>query len=183
MCVVCGRSLAHSLSLLFSLLSSSISLSFSLLSFLFSLLFLFLFLLLLLSLGALALAQCSFSFSSFFFLPVVRSLFSSLPFTPTNTAQSTDQQTRRPTLRRLNADVAHGTFIATANELHGMFPPLLLPPLLSSLHPEKREGTFYYRNISGEEFIFHYSLKLIPKNRRRVKLQALISFSINVSKQ
>ena len=38
---------------------------------------------------------------------------------------------------------------------------------------KKREGTFYYKNISGEEFIFHYSLKLIPKNRRRVKLQAL----------
>ena len=55
-------------------------------------------------------------------------------------------------------DVAHGTFIATANELHGMFPPLLLPPLLSSLlslpHPEKRQGPFYYRNISGDEFIF-----------------------------
>ena len=78
--------------------------------------------------------------------------------------------------------MAHGTFIATANELHGMFPPLLLPPLLSSPpslpHPEKREGTFYYRNISGEEFIFYYSLKLIPKNRRRVKLQAL-QFYIN----
>ena len=30
--------------------------------------------------------------------------------------------------------MAHGTFTATANELHGMFPPLLLP-LLSSLLP------------------------------------------------
>ena len=41
--------------------------------------------------------SCSFSFSSFFFLPFY-SLFSSLPFTPTNTVQSTDQQTRCPTL-------------------------------------------------------------------------------------
>ena len=42
--------------------------------------------------------SCSFSFSSFFCLPFY-SLFSSLPFTPTNTVQSTDQQT---TLRRVN---------------------------------------------------------------------------------
>ena len=42
--------------------------------------------------------SCSFSFSSSFF----PSTHSSLPFTPTNTVQSTDQQTRRPTLRRLN---------------------------------------------------------------------------------
>ena len=74
--------------------------------------------------------------------------------------------------------MAHGTFIATANELHGRFPPLLLPPLLSSLlppsfPPHKKRGTFYYRNISGEEFIFYYSFKLIPKTRRRGKLQAL----------
>ena len=56
-----------------------------------------------------------------------------------------------------------GTFIATANELHGMFPPLLLPPLLASLlppsHTQKKEGPFHYRNISGEEFIFYYSFK------------------------
>ena len=45
--------------------------------------------------------SCSCSCSSFFILPFY-SLFSSLPFTPTNTVQSTDQQTRRPTLRRLN---------------------------------------------------------------------------------
>ena len=30
---------------------------------------------------------------------------------------------------------------------------------------EMKEGTFNYRNISGEEFIFYYSFKLIPKNR------------------
>ena len=28
---------------------------------------------------------------------------------------------------------------------------------------ETREGPFNYRNISGEEFIFYYSFKLIPK--------------------
>ena len=52
---------------------------------------------------------------------------------------------------------------------------LLSPPssLLSLPSSKKREGTFYYRNISGKEFIFYYSFKLIPKNRRRVKLQSL----------
>ena len=28
---------------------------------------------------------------------------------------------------------------------------------------ETKEGPFHYRNISGEEFIFYYSFKLIPK--------------------
>ena len=52
---------------------------------------------------------------------------------------------------------AKGTFIATANELHGMFPPLLLPPLLSSLlppsHTQKKgrdlfiTGIFPARNV------------------------------------
>ena len=79
--------------------------------------------------------------------------------------------------------MAHGTFIATANELHGMFPPPLLPPLLSSLLPpshtqKKREGTLYYRNISGEGIILYYSFILILKNQRRVKLQSL-QFYIN----
>ena len=41
-----------------------------------------------------------------------------------------------------------------------------------------KEGPFYYRNISGEEFIFYYSFKLIPKTRRRGKLQSL-QFYIN----
>ena len=50
------------------------------------------------------------------------------------------------------------------------------PPSLP--HREKSEGTFNYRNISGEEFIFYYSFKLIPKNRRRGKLQSL-QFYIN----
>ena len=38
---------------------------------------------------------------------------------------------------------------------------------------ETKEGTFYYRYISGDEFIFYYSFKLIPKSRRRGKLQSL----------
>ena len=38
---------------------------------------------------------------------------------------------------------------------------------------ETKEGPFYYRNISGEEFILYYSFKLIPKTRRRGKLQTL----------
>ena len=38
---------------------------------------------------------------------------------------------------------------------------------------QTKEGPFYDRNISGEEFIFYYSFKLIQKNRRRVKLQTL----------
>ena len=43
---------------------------------------------------------------------------------------------------------------------------------------ETKEGPFHYRNISGEEFIFYYSFKLIPKTRRRGKLQTL-QFYIN----
>ena len=79
--------------------------------------------------------------------------------------------------------MAHGTFIATANELHGMFPPLLPPPLLSSLippsHTQKKErGPFFYRNISSEGIILYYSFILIQKNQRRVKLQSL-QFYIN----
>ena len=76
-------------------------------------------------------------------------------------------------------DVAHVRFLATANELHGMFPPLLSPPPPSSLPPAPRqkEGTFHYRNISGEEIILHHSFFLIQKNQRRVKLQI---FRINL---
>ena len=97
-CVWCVVKLGTlSLSLVLSP-SSSLSLSFSLLSLFFSLLFLFFFSC---SFSYSCSCSCSFSFSSFFFLPFY-SLFSSLPFTPTNTVQSTDQQTRRPTLRRLN---------------------------------------------------------------------------------
>ena len=51
---------------------------------------------------ALALVLSLSLLSSFFPSTHSSLLFSSLPFTPTNTVQSTDQQTRRPTLRRLN---------------------------------------------------------------------------------
>ena len=63
-----------------------------------------------------------------------------------------------------------------------------LPPPLPSLLPsppllfKKKEETFYYRNISGEGIILHYSFKLIQKNRRRVKLQSL-QFFILIRKQ
>ena len=41
------------------------------------------------------------------------------------------------------------------------------------LTKRKKEGTLYYRNISGEGFTLYYSFTLIPKDRRRVNLQAL----------
>ena len=68
--------------------------------------------------------------------------------------------------------MAHGTFIATASELHGMFPPLLSPPLLSSLlpTPRKKRGDFFFTGTFPARNLFFYSFKLIPKNRRRVKL-------------
>ena len=106
-CVWCVVKLGTlSLSLLLSLsflFSFPFFLFFSLLTFFFSLLFSFFsfFLFFSCSFSYSCSCSCSFSFSSFFFLPFY-SLFSSLPFTPTNTVQSTDQQTRHPTLRRLN---------------------------------------------------------------------------------
>ena len=159
-CVWCVVKLGtHSLSLLFSLLPLLFPFFFSLLSFFF---FFFFSCSFSYSCSCSCSFSFSFSFSSFFFLPFY-TLFSSLPFTPTNTVQSTDQ--------------AHGTFIATANELHGMFPPLLLPPLLSSLlppsHTQKKERGLLLQEYFRRGIYFYYSFKLIPKNRRRVKLQAL----------
>ena len=52
-----------------------------------------------------------------------------------------------------------------------------LPPPSFPPH-KKEEGTFYYRNISGEGIILHYSFMVIQKNQRRVKLQSL-QFYIN----
>ena len=139
-CVVCGEAW-HSLSLSLSLSlvlspSSSLSLSFSLFFFFFSF-------------------SCSFSYScscpcsfSSFFLPFY-SLFSSLPFTPTNTVQSTDQQIRRPTLRRLNVmwrTVRSKQLPTNCTECSHLSSFLLFSPP-SSL-------PLNYRNISGEEFIF-----------------------------
>ena len=40
-----------------------------------------------------------------------------------------------------------------------LLPPPFSPPPL----PIKKEGTLYYKNISGEEFIFMTVFKLIPK--------------------
>ena len=83
-------------------------------------------------------------------------------------------------IEAFECDLAQGKCTAVGSlppPLPSLPPPSsLLPPSLP--HREKREGTFCYRYISGEEFIFYYSFKLIPKNRRRVKLQAL-QFYIN----
>ena len=38
---------------------------------------------------------------------------------------------------------------------------------------ETKEGTLYYRNISGEEFIVYYGFKIIPKTRRRGKITVI----------
>ena len=108
--------------------------------------------------------SCSFSFSSFFFLPFY-SLFSPLPFTPTNCTKHWSTNTAS-NFEAFECDLAHGTFIATANELH--FPPLLLPPLLSSLlspsHTQKREGLFITGIFPARELfkitVFNYFHKI-----------------------
>ena len=57
------------------------------------------------------------------------------------------------------SDVARGRFIATANELHGMFPHLLSPPPLSSLlppsHTQKRQGTFLLQDYFQRGNLFY----------------------------
>ena len=103
----------------------------------------------------------------FFFFLSFSSL--SLLFSSPNTMERTDQPTRRPTSRHLNV------IWRRASAQQSVLSLLLSPP---SSPLQKREGTFYYRNISGEEFSFYYSFKLIPKNRRRMKLQSL-QFYIN----
>ena len=99
--------------------------------------------------------SCSFSFSSFFSLPFY-SLFSSLPFTPTNTVQSTDQQTRRPTLRRLN--VMWRTAGAQQSVLSPP-PPLhsLPPPFSPSPPPQKKVGDFLSQEYFRRGIYFYYS--------------------------
>ena len=140
-CVVRGEAW-HTLSLVLSP-SSSLSLSFSLFFFFFFF-----------SCSFSYSCSCSFSFSSFCFLPFY-SLFSFIPFTPTNSVQSTDQQTRRPTLRRLNVmwrTVRSWQLPTNCTECSHLSSSLLLSSLLPPSHQEKREGTFRYRNISGEDF-------------------------------
>ena len=161
--VVCGVGEAwHTLSLALSP-SSSLSLSFSLLSLFLSLLFIFIFLLLLFLLLLLLL----------FFL-----FFVSLLFSPPNTMERTDQPTRRPTSRHLNV------IWRRASAQQSVLSLLLSPHSSLLLLPssKKKEETFYYRNISGEGVVLHYSFILIQTNRRRVKLQSL-QFFILIRKQ
>ena len=85
--------------------------------------------------------------------------FFSLLFSPSNTMERTEA---------FECDLAQGKCTAVGS----------LPPPLSSLLPSpplllKKRGGNYYRNISGEGIILHYSFKLIQKNRRQVKLQSL----------
>ena len=102
------------------------------------------------------------------FFSLLSSLLFSLLFSPPNNVERTDQPTRRPTSRLLNL------IWRTASAQQSVLSLLLSPPssLPSPSHRLKKEGTFYYRNISGEGIILNYSFKLIQKNRRRVKLQA-----------
>ena len=138
-CVVKLGTLSLSLSLALSPFFS-LSLSFSLLTFFFFFFFSC-------SFAYSCSCSCSFSFSSFFFLPFY-SLFSSLPFTPTNTVQSTDQQTRRPTLRRLNV------IWRRASAQQSVLSLLPSPPPSS----EKRRGLFIAGIFPARELLKNYSL-------------------------
>ena len=124
----------------------------------------------------LALSLSFFLLSSFPLLSSLFSLLSSLPLPLLSSLLATKHCGKnRSTNTAANfeafeGDLAHGRCTAVGS----------LPPSLSSLLPfspsppkKKDEGTFRYRNISGEGIIFHYSFILIQKNRRRVKLQAL----------
>ena len=149
-CVVCGEAWhTHSLSLALSP-SSSFSLSFSLLTFFFFLcLFSFSFSFAL----TLALALVLVLYLSFFFLPFY-SLFSSLPFTPTNTARSTDQQTRRQTSRHSN--VIWRRARAQQLVLSLLFSP---PSSLLSRVLLKKIGTFLLQEYFRRGIYFYYSFK------------------------
>ena len=69
-------------------------------------------------------------------------------------------------------------FTATANELHGMFPPLspllFSPPSSSSHAQKKKEGTFHFRNISREGIILYYSVwtRRIKKKKKKNKINS-----------
>ena len=103
--------------------------------------------------------SCSFSYSCYYFVLqfYVNSEKSTLGeitvlFSPPNTMERTDQPTRRPTSRHLNV------IWRRASAQQSVLSLLLSPPssLLLSFQrtKKKKEGTFHYRNISGEEFIF-----------------------------
>ena len=88
------------------------------------------------------------------FLPLLSSLFCllflfllSLLFSPTNTVQSTDQQNWRPTSRHVNV------IWRTAGAQQSVLSPPPISSLLLSPSSPKKEGTFHYRNISGEGII------------------------------
>ena len=161
-CVVKLGTLSLSLSLSLALSPSfSLSLSFSLFTFFFSLLFLFLFLFLLL----LHLLLLLF-FLFLFFLPFY-SLFSSLPFTPTNTVQSTDQQTRRPTLRRLNVmwrtvrSLQMPTNCTECSHFSSSLP--LLSSLLPPSHTQKKERGLFITGYIPARNLFFITVFNIPK--------------------
>ena len=87
------------------------------------------------------------SYLSFFSLLSLFSLLSSV-FSSSSLFSSRHQT--QSNIEALECDLAQGKCTAVGS---------LPPPLPSLPHPEKREGTFYYRNISGEEFIFYHSFK------------------------
>ena len=145
-CVVCGLCVYmwcgeawHSLSLALSP-SSSLSLSLSLS---FSLIFIFL-------------CSFSFSFSLAPSLALVLSLFllSLSPLLATKHYGKNRSTNTAANIEAFECDLTQGKCTAV-----GSLPPPL-PSLLPSLPPllKKKKGTFYYRNISGEEFIFFITI-------------------------
>ena len=100
---------------------------------------------------------CGCFYFSFFLSSLLFSslLFASLLFlfpSPQQTlCKSTDQQNVTSNFEAFACDLAHGRCTAVG------FSPLLLSTPSSLLSPsssKKERETFYYRNISGEEFIF-----------------------------
>ena len=109
-------------------------------------------------------------FSSLLFssLLVSSRLVSSLLFlfSPTNTEKSTEQRTRRPTLRRLNVmwrTITSWKLPTNCTECFHLSPSLpLSPPSLLSL-PRKKRHLYFFSKNPARQFYLHYSLKLIRK--------------------